>query len=444
VQNRKDLLQAHRLMTQRAALALLCGEPDSPNQPLRRLNVGTACGILAAAIAAAVFAVLGLIAPSSSASGLTQPGTLTVDKDTATAYVPCENGKLCPALNYASALLALGTQSPRQVTVTQAALDAYPIGPTIGIVGLPQDLPLASSLVKGPWSVCTSGLQSTLVGGITTGGTAVGTARAVLVTNPQGSDWVLWHGERMLIAAHVMVAVFGNAQPTEVPDSWLDALPQGPGFAAPPITGQGTTTTDPMGGGLATVGQVFTEEQHDFVLVTGGGLAPISATQAQLLEAEPGAPAPQAIAPSTVTSHLARTTIPSGGLPAAIPAIASTPAPLCITYGSGHARQLSTGATIPAGATATGATDGTDVDQVWLPPGHGALAGATAGTAASQPATYFLIDGATRYALSAPAVAQILGYALPADTTVLPAAVLDLLPEGPALDPAAATHQAGS
>ena len=33
MQNRKDLLQAHRLMTQRSALALICGEPDSPNQP---------------------------------------------------------------------------------------------------------------------------------------------------------------------------------------------------------------------------------------------------------------------------------------------------------------------------------------------------------------------------------------------------------------------------
>jgi type VII secretion protein EccB len=440
MQNRKDLLQAHRLMTQRAALALLCGEPDSPNQPLRRLNVATLSGILAAAIAAAVFAVLGLIAPSSNASGLTEPGTLTIDKNTGTAYVPCENGKLCPALNYASALLALDTAGVRQVTISQAALEAYPIGPAIGIAGLPQDLPLASSLVKGPWSVCTSGLQSTLVGGAATGGTPVGTARAVLVSSPQGGDWVLWHGARMLIAAHVMVAVFGNAQATEVPDSWLDALPQGSGFTAPQISGQGTPTTSPVGG-VAAAGQVFTENQHDFVLLTGGGLAPISATQAQLLEAEPGAPAPQAVAPSTVTGHLARTTIGSGGLPATIPAVASTPAPLCITYGPDQARELTAGATIPGDAAATGAGNGTEVDQVWLPPGHGALAAVTAGSS-SQPAAYFLIDGAMRYALSAPAVAQILGYTLPADSTVLPAAVLDLLPQGPALDPVAATQRA--
>ena len=32
MQNRKDLFQAHGLMTQRASLALICGEPDSPNR----------------------------------------------------------------------------------------------------------------------------------------------------------------------------------------------------------------------------------------------------------------------------------------------------------------------------------------------------------------------------------------------------------------------------
>ena len=39
MQSRRDLFQAHRLMTQRASLALLRGEPDVPDQPLRRLNV---------------------------------------------------------------------------------------------------------------------------------------------------------------------------------------------------------------------------------------------------------------------------------------------------------------------------------------------------------------------------------------------------------------------
>ena len=50
MQSRKDLFQAHRLMTQRASLALLRGEPDIPDQPLRRLNVATFSGVLVAVI----------------------------------------------------------------------------------------------------------------------------------------------------------------------------------------------------------------------------------------------------------------------------------------------------------------------------------------------------------------------------------------------------------
>jgi hypothetical protein len=57
--DRKNLLQAHRLMTRRASLALLCGEPDSPNQPLRRMNTATITSIMAGVIVAAVFGVLG-------------------------------------------------------------------------------------------------------------------------------------------------------------------------------------------------------------------------------------------------------------------------------------------------------------------------------------------------------------------------------------------------
>jgi len=50
MQTRRDLLQAHRLMTRRAALALLQAEPDPPDQPLRRLNVGLISSVLVAVI----------------------------------------------------------------------------------------------------------------------------------------------------------------------------------------------------------------------------------------------------------------------------------------------------------------------------------------------------------------------------------------------------------
>jgi type VII secretion protein EccB len=445
VHSRKDLLQAHRLMTQRAALALVCGEPDSPNQPLRRLNTATVSSVLAGAIAAAVFGVLGLLSPGT-VSGLTQPGTLVVDNDTATPYVPCGNGQLCPALNYASALLALDTSSVNRVDVSQSSLSHYSIGPAIGIAGLPQDLPTAADLVRGPWSVCAAGSTSTLVGGRSVGGAALTQDQVALATaGAPGGDWMLWNGQRLLISQPVMQSLFGgDAQ--NVPAPWLDAIPRGPDFAAPAISGQGHSVRGPAG--TAQVGQVYSERgtagatTQNFVLESDGQLATVTDVQAALLEREPGEPAAQPISPSAATSDLSGTAVPTDGLPAQIPALAATTSPLCVAYGPGLSPQIITGGAVPSGAVPVNA-GGAGIGQVWLPPDHGALIGAAPGT--GEPGTvtaWFLVTGATRYALASSGVASALGYNLGAEQTVLPAAVLELLPQGPAMDHTAATQRA--
>jgi type VII secretion protein EccB len=442
MQDRKILLQAHQLMTRRASLALLCGEPDSPNQPLRRMNTATVTSIMIGVIAAAVFGVLGLLAPTP-ASGLTKAGTLVLDQDTATSYVPCGDNQLCPTLNYASALLALDTASVATVTVHQNSLAGYHIGPTIGIAGLPQDLPTAANLVQGPWSVCTANGLTALVGGGSTGGAAVGQAQAVLV-EADNADWVLWNGERLAIVPQVMEILFANEQPAAVPVGWLDALPQGPDFAAPKIPGSGDKVTG-ADGQVLRVGQVFQQEESltgYFVVESSGKLARISATMANLLTTSPGAPAPMPITNAEAVTELSRDTIPYGGLPASLPKVVAQTATLCTVYGTGLQRSLTTGGTVPADATPT--TGSAGVNSVWLPSEHGALVGAA--PSVDQPSTvtaWFLVYDGERFALRSAAVAAVLGYNLQTAQTVLPASVVDLLPQGPVLDPSAATASAG-
>ena len=444
----KDLLQAHRLMTQRSALALITGEPDSPHQPLRRLNTGTVSSVLVAAIAAAVFAVLGLISPASG-SDFTKAGTLVIDSASAAAYVPCDHGKLCPALNFPSALLALNSDSVRRVEASPAALARYPLGPTIGVAGLPQDLPAPAALVTGPWAVCAVAGATTLVGGRAVGGTALGPASAALVTSGQGDVWVLWNGQRLAIQSQVAQTLFPATRVETVPLAWLNALPQGPDFAAPQITGQGRTVPGPAGT-EATVGQIFAQAgaggavAQYFVLLADGKLAQIDGTQAQLLEREPGAPAERPIAPSAATADLSGTPIPGHGLPATVPALALVSSALCVTYPPDLQPRIVTGATVPAGATPTGASSSAALTQVWLPSAHGALIGAAPGASRTGVTSYFLLTGATRYALPAQRIAGVLGYNLKTQAAVLPAGLLDLLPTGPVLDPTAASKAASS
>jgi hypothetical protein len=116
---------------------------------------------------------------------------------------------------------------------------------------------------------------------------------------------------------------------------------------------------------------------------------------------------------------------------------------LCVTYGSALQRHIVTGATVPSGATPTGATTATALAQVWLPPVHGALIGAAPGSTSSGVTNYFLLTAATRYALPTQSVAAVLGYDLKSQSAVLPAGILDLIPAGPPLSPAA-SHSTGA
>lgn len=450
MQSRRDLFQAHRLMTQRAALALLRGEPDVPDQPLRRLNVATFSGVLVAAIVTVLFFIWGLIGHGGSPLQ-NQPGTLVIDKQTGTSFVFCKGGELCPVVNYASARLALNSASLNQQTVSQSALAKFARGPLIGIPGLPQPLPDSGLLIRQPWSVCTA--QTTtpvagtrtvtaLAGGIPVSGQPLG--NGALVARALGQDWVIWNGQRMAIKPGLLPALLRVGQSVvRVPWVWLNALPQGPAFAPPAIPGRGETVKGPAGAPVR-VGQVFgvaAVAGTQYYVMLQGGLAPITQMQAQLIGFEPGAPARATLSPPQVNGHLSAVRVRGGGLPSSVPAvIAPTPAvPLCVVYsGEGRSltRQVETGGQMPPGGVRTGAAG--DVDQVALPPGAGALVGADPGTGPdSGVISYFLVADGRRFALASTTVAGLLGYRL-TQAVLLPAGVVDLIPPGPALDPAQA------
>lgn len=451
-QSRRDLFQAHRLMTQRAALALLRGEPDIPEQPLRRLNVAVFSGVLVAAIVTVLFFIWGLIGHGGSPLR-NQPGTLVIDQQTGTSFVFCQGGELCPVVNYASARLALNSTSLNQQTVSQSALGKFPRGPLIGIPGLPQPLPDGGLLIHQPWSVCTAQTTTpvagtrtvtSLAGGIPVGGQPLG--KGAFVARALGQDWVIWNGQRMAIKPGLLPALLRVGQSVvRVPWVWLNALPQGPTFAPPPIPHRGETVKGPAGTSVA-VGQVFQVTAvagTQYYVMLQGGLAPITQVQAQLLGFEPGAPARITLRPPQVSGHLSAVRVPGGGLPSSIPAIvAPTPTvPLCVVYSGDSAsltRQVETGGQMPSGGVPTGASG--DVDQVALPPGAGALVGADPGTGPDPGViSYFLVADGRRFALASTRVAGLLGYRL-SQAVLLPAGVVDLIPSGPALDPAQATR----
>jgi len=445
LQTRKDLLQAHQLMTKRAALALLQAEPDPPDQPLRRLNVSTFSSILVAVIVAAIFGIWGLLAPGNAA-GLTAPDTLLIDKATGTAFVPCQHRMLCPVLNYASARLALGTATPNQRGVTQASLAHYARGPEIGIEGLPA-LPDPSMLVGQPWSVC-----------VQTQTSAATLARRTVTTLVGGDDWLVWNGERMLIPplqqAGILTALGFVQTAEQVPLSWLNAFSRGANFAPPQIRGFGRRVFRGPAGGPARIGQVFVTSPggRQYYVLTRQGLAPITVTEAKLLEAMRNQVPQGTVTTAQAANH--HGSVSADGMPLTMPNPAnksiSASAPLCVVY-SGPAStgpvagRVTVGGRVPANGLAI--TGGSYVNRIAMRPGSAALAAVVPGLPSSSSAaasqrpevtSYFLVTGGVRYGLAAPDVAAMLGYNLASQQTLVPASVVDLIPQGPAFDPSAA------
>ena len=458
MQSRRDLYQAYRLMVQRVGLALIHGEPDRSEWPLRGQNTAFVAGVAVAALVAAGFAVWGLLQPAAG-KALEAPGTLIVERETGARYVYSQaDHRLVPVANYASARLILDANDITEQVVSRDVLNAYERAPEVGIPGAPDSLPLAARLARGPLSICVREGEDeaggrkpyvTLIVGRDVGGRHVGDETALIV-DFGGQDWVIWHDTRMRASTPEMRGLTAD-EPGAVPQTWLNALPEGPDFAAPAIPERGRPVTGPDGG-TAAVGQIFRVDpvaggEARWYVLLDDGLAPISHTQATLLLNAPeskaayGGGAVTEIRIDAATANAApqsRTRPASDGLPPTMPKMAAyDPAqPLCAVYsdvakGSAQARLVVGGDVPPPRPDPS--------DFVRLPPGQAMLAGLLPGDgrpAATQ--TYYLVtDQGKRFAVPDKDLLPKLGYD-PAQATPVPANVLQLIPEGPVLDPARA------
>ncbi|MEV0148085.1 MULTISPECIES: type VII secretion protein EccB [unclassified Nonomuraea] len=462
MQTRKDLYQAHKFMTQRLGMALLQGEPDLPESPMRRHNVAMFAGILIAILIAAGFGIYGMLKPGG-ATKLTDPGQLLVEEETGAAYVYSEQeGRLLPVANYVSARLLLDSDQIKVRTVSSESLAGFARGPQVGIAGAPDSLPKPQRMVKTPWSVCVTEGQDvagtrrsyvTLVGGTDVGGASPGAADALLVNDGQNS-WALWANQRMLVHN---VDRLTDQTPRRVPLSWINAIPEGSPFAAPVISGRGKRIPGPSGMTLR-VGQVFKVDAvagapARWYVLLADGLAAITQTQATLLTQDPASKAAYGgnrvreilidAANANATKQSAQK-IKGGGMPDTMPRFQAPAmsAPLCMVYadllkGSVKGR-LTVGSTVQIRAPKTSASS-ERFDQVVLPPGGAAVAGQLPGEGqlSSVHQFYLITDQGRKFRLATPDVVTKLGYDA-SHVAPLPPHLLRLIPDGPALDPAAA------
>ncbi|MFD9594194.1 type VII secretion protein EccB [Kitasatospora sp. NPDC059973] len=472
MQSKRDQVQAHLFVMGRLATGMLRGEPDAPDAPTGRTSRGIVTGIVIAVLACLIAAVYGVLVPGG-ATGWKKPGTLVLVKESGARYLYLD-GTLHPLLNETTARLIAG----EQLTVDQVSvrsLAGTPRGTPLGILGAPDGLPAPDRLATAPWLACAalrpgpSGArrpQLAVAVDPTTRGTALTDNQALLVTAPDGTTHLLWHGRRLRLDTHngarlALGQSTATAQP--VPQAFLNALPAGPDLAAPDIDQRGTPGPD-----LATrptrIGQLFTGPGGDPYLLTSAGLTPLTTMAFELLRNDSrtqqiayqgAAVTPAALRPADLAAHSAppaTAATPTTALPTTPPELLTAP------QGRDVCAELRPGDPAPTTAVtllddtalqgpAPAAQPGVEAacataDTIAVRPGGGALVRALS-TAGTGTTLYLVTDTGVKYPLPSPEVAKQLGYGEVAPPG-LPEALLTLLPTGPSLDPAALTGAAAA
>ncbi|MET7396801.1 type VII secretion protein EccB [Dactylosporangium sp. NPDC005572] len=467
---RYEQVRAYRFVTRRIVSAMLSGEPESNELPVRRLAMSILGSVIVGAIVLAVVGVYGFINPSG---GSPDENDIVIERESGARFVFVE-GTLHPVLNFTSARLIVGSAAPKVRTMSHKSLSKLPVGLPVGIQNAPDPPPPSSALVGLPWSVC--GVRVTgaapaatrlEVGRVPAGGVPLG-EQAVLVSTSSSGDlplYLLWHDRRLRITERTVLTALelASVTPLRVNTALLNSITAGPDLAALKLPGAGQPSARKVAGQTADVGAVYRSGQQYYVL-TNSGLAPIGAVSAALLLANGASPV-EITAAQTAQVLSTGAAVEPEGFPQARPAARAdvADATLCAQYTAapqGGRPQVTLALYGPAAEQLTLDPDRTTTQssvaqQVSVPQGRGALVRALpapdADASSAAGTVYLVSDQGVRYALqdSEDVKAMVaLGYEGVAPTGV-PASLLALIPQGPALDPAAArsfvtTRPAGS
>jgi type VII secretion protein EccB len=457
VRSRRDQVQAHAYVVGRLTSALVHAEPDAPESPMRRTTLGSFGGLMIGALLVAAFLVWGFISPVGKASALTA-GELVMVKETGARYIYA-NQQLHPVLNWSSALLLLGG-NPTMKSVSAASLAGVPPGPPLGIVGAPDSLPAAGVVNKGSWLVCAPAVGGqplvSLAIGIHAALSQAPRTSAVIVAAPDGSQYLLYRDRRMrLDASWIRVALgLGSAPVINVSAAWLNAVPAAADLRPVMVAGRGDRGPT-LGGQRTWIGQVLVERNvgspTQFYLAAAGGVAPITSTQAAVLLTDHATGAayhgatvrPVPVSPAAIaTAPVVRPPLADGGTaPAAPPpdyAPGSAQAP-CMDYPAAGGTAPSLAFAIPPigtppalGMTGVRASPG-GADLVSVVPDGGALVRPQTAPGVGASSLFLVTDAGVKFPVPSAKAASALGYRA-GRAASLPAALLSLLPTGPALD----------
>ncbi|MEV0699369.1 type VII secretion protein EccB [Saccharopolyspora sp. NPDC050389] len=468
MQSRRDQVQAHMFVMGRLSAGMLRADPDIADTPQRRTSRGVSIGIIVSVLLGLGTFLFGLIKPGG-ATAWQAPGAIVVEKESGARWIYLD-GALHPVLNQASARLLAGDRLQVH-TVSENSLLGTPRAAPIGIPGAPDGLPTAAALSSDPWLSCAAPAGPTgPTGGARDFAMLVGEADGMpltetdgaLVAGPDGAVFLVWSSRKLRMdteSAGPAALGYGTTDPIKVPAGFLNALPTGPDLVAPEIANRGEAGPQ-LAGAPSVIGQLFRDAAGKPYLLTKAGLVPLTDTLFKLIGGDPrtqaiaygGQPVePRRIGAKDITAHTAPPAAKGdltrdGAFPEVPPALVPDDEEQALCASTTPGPPVSTSVSLVPEAVVAEAKPvvpqpGITVscprpDRVAVPPGSGVLVSALSTGDVAQSTTYLVADNGVKYPVPSTDAASKLGYTTP--PVAMPAMLVDLLPTGPALDPAKA------
>lgn len=449
----------------RLSAGMLRADPNISDTPQRRTSRGLAIGIIIAVLLGIGTFLFGLIKPG----GATQwkvAGAIVVAKESGARWIYLD-GALHPVLNQASARLIAGANLSVH-EVSENSLLGTPRGAPVGIPGAPDALPSAGALSSAAWQSCAAPVGggkrdfTMLLGELPADGEGLTDTDGALVAGPDGAVFLAWNGQKWRMStesAGPAALGYGTTDPIKVPAGFLNALPTGPDLVAPEVPGRGTPGPQ-LAGGPSAVGQLFRDASGKPYLLTQAGLVPLTDTLFKLISGDPrtqaaaygGKPVEaQRIGAGDITAHAApaaaKGELTHGGVfPATPPKLIADDAKQAVCVATNPGPRVSTTISLvskeitdeahPVPPQPGVALSCTRPDRIAVAPGEGVLVSALSTGDAPAQTAYLVADNGVKYPVPSADALGRLGY--PPPQVAMPAMLIDQLPTGPALDPAAA------
>lgn len=444
----------HRFLTRRLEIALLNGDVDAAEDPVRSPSTALAAGTLLACAGVVVAVVLAFLRP---APGI-DDAPIVLDRDSGALYVRV-GAVLHPVFNLSSARLIAGN-SASPVPVARSVLASLPRGPLLGIPGAPAVLAPQLTEAESGWTVCdtgsgaTSAPASTIVIAGREGTPTVGGSDALLVTTghgPSATTYLVYDGHRAAVdvddPAVTRALQLDGVAPRFVSPGFLSLVPELPAIVAPRSEDFGSSAGTSLPGfpvGSVIVTNTSSDPEHYVVLADG--LQAISQVVADLIRAadsrgsqEIVAVAPDAVVRLPRIERLSVTTYPdrlstllgADGPPVVCAQWApAVDAPRSAVWLADAPPVPSPDAVVPL-VQADGA--GPAVDGTHVPAGRSVFVAAAGmgdvGTGVQQ--LHLITETGVCFGVADETDVRRLGLTMPA--VAAPSAILRLLPRGPAL-----------